>query len=121
MPFNLRNFGKYFLEKEGKEKNINHGAIGNKPTSMGTIGNANINKTRSGKTTTIKPRNETCIITSSSYANHRKYQEEIAFKRNIYERIFKKIEEFNYKTLSHYFLIEDNLYYQLVDVKRKAE
>ena len=116
IPLRLRNFGKFAVGKE-----INPGTMGTKPTSMGADSFKTLNKTRSGKATTIKPRNETNIISSSSYSNHRKYQEEIMFKKNIYERIYRQLDEFNYKTLSHYFLIEDNLYYQLVDVKRKAE
>ena len=117
IPLRLRNFGKFAVGKE-----INPGTMGTKPTSMEPDSFKTLNKTRSGKSgTTIKPRNETNIITSSSYTNHRKYQEEIMFKKNIYERIYKKLDEFNYKTLSHYFLIEDNLYYQLVDAKRKEE
>ena len=116
MPLRLRNFGKFSIGK-----NKNPGTIGIKPTSMGTNTTKSINKTRSGKTTTIKPRNETCLISSSSYSNHRKYQEEIMFKKNTYERIYKKIDDFNYKTFSHYFLLEDNLYFQIVDAKRKEE
>ena len=116
MPIRLRNFGKFAVGRE-----INPGALGTKPTSMRADNFKDLNTTRSGKATTIKPRNETHIITSSSFSKHRKYQEEIMFRKNIFERIYKKINEFNYKTLSHYFLIEDNLYYQLVDSKRKDE
>ena len=116
MPLRLRDFGKSAVGRK-----INEGTIGVKPTSMGNITNQNTNKTISGKTSTIKPRNETSIISSSAYANHKKYQEEIMFKKNTYERIFKKIDEFNYKTFSHYFLLEENLYFQIVDTKRKDE
>ena len=119
MPEKLRNFGK--KGKKEVEKETNQGILGIKPISMGADSFKNVNKTRSGKATTIKPRNETNIISGSSYTNHRKYQEEITFKKNIYERIYKKLDDFNYKTISHYFLIEDNLYYQLVDSKRKIE
>ena len=115
MSKRLRNFGKF-----AEDRDFNPGTMGIRPTSMGGDLKA-INKTRSGKTSTIKPRNVTNIISSSSYSNHRKYQEEIMFKKNIYERIYKKIDEFNYKTLSHYFLCEENLYYQLVDVKKREE
>ena len=117
IPLRLRNFGKFDDDKE-----INLGTKRAKPTYMEEDSFKTLNKTRSGKSgTTIKPRNATNIINSSSYSNHKKYQEEILFKKNIHNRIYKKLDEFNYKTLSHYFLIEDNLYYQLVDVQRKKE
>ena len=116
MPSKLRNFGKYIVGKE-----INHGHLGKNPTSMGSHIYKIQNNTRSGKTSVMKPRNTTKIITSSSFLEHKKYQEEIMFRRNVFERIFKKIDEFNYRTLSHYFLIEDNLYFQLIDAKRKEE
>ena len=116
MPSRLRNFGRFAVGKE-----ISLGHLGKNPTSMGQDIYKMENKTRSGKTSIMKPRNTTNIITSSSFSNHRKYQDEIMLRRNVFERIFKKIDEFNYRTLSHYFLIEDNLYLQLVDAKRKEE
>ena len=116
MPLRLRNFGRFAVGRE-----INPGEIGTKPTAMRADNFKDLNLTRSGKSSTIKPRNVTNIITGSSFTNHRKYQEEIMFRKNIFERIYKKINEFNYKTLSHYFLLEDSLYYQLVDTKRKVE
>ena len=116
MPLRLRNFGKHAMGKE-----INPGHMGVKPTSMGSNIYKTKTKSRSGKTSFIKPRNTTNIITSSSYSKYFKYQEEIMFRRNIFERIYKKIDEFNYKTLSHYFLLEDSLYFQLVENKRKQE
>ena len=116
MPTRLRNFGRFAVGKE-----INLGHLGKAPTSMRTDIYKIQSKSRSGKTSVMKPRNTTNIITSSSFIKHRKYQEEIYSRRNVFERIFKKIDEFNYRTLSHYFLIEDNLYLQLVDAKRKEE
>ena len=116
IPLRLRNFGKFAVGKE-----INPGIMGTKPTSMEPDPFKSLKKPWSGKETTIKPRNETNIITSSSYTNNRKYQDEVTFKKNIHDRIYKKVDEFNYKTISHYFLIEDNLYFQLVDLKRREE
>ena len=116
MPLRLRNFGRYAVGKE-----INPGHMGKNPTSMGSNIYKIQSKTRSGKTSVIKPRNTTNIISGSSFSEHRKYQDEIMSRRNVFERIFKKIDEFNYKTLSHYFLLEDNLYFQLIDTKRKEE
>jgi len=116
MSKRLRNFGRFAMGKE-----INPGHMGTKPTSMGSNIYKTKTKTRSGKTSMIRPRNTTNIISSSSYSNHRKYLEEIMFRKNIFERIYKKIDEFNYKTLSHYFLLEDSLYFQIVEAKRKQE
>ena len=119
MPLRLRNYGRFAVGRE-----INPGHIGTNPTSMGSNIYKSVdktNKTRSGKTSTMRPRNSTNIISSSSYSNRGKYQDEIMFRRNVYERIYKKIDDFNYKTLSHYFLLEDELYFQIIDAKRKEE
>ena len=116
MPLRLRNFGRHAVGRE-----INPGHMGKKPTSMGSNIYKTKAKTRSGKTSMIKPRNTTNIISSSAYCEYRKYLEEIIFRKNIFERIYKKIDEFNYKTLSHYFLLEDSLYFQIVENKRKQQ
>ena len=116
MPLRLRNFGNY---SNGKE--IKPGVIGTKPLSMSRDLFKSSEKTHMSKTHMNKPRNKTNIITGSSYANHSRYKEELLFRKNIYERIFKKINELNYNALSHYFLLEENLYYQIADLKRKVE
>ena len=116
LPMRLRNFGSYAVGKE-----INPGIIGTKPMSMNHDSFKSSGKIQKSKSHLNKPRNKTSIITGSSYANHTRYQEEILFRKNIYERIFKKINELNYNALSHYFLLEEKLYYQIADQKRKKE
>ena len=116
MPMRLRNFGNYAVGRE-----INPGIIGNKPVAMSQYCTKLTDKSRTGKITAIKPRNHTNIISGSSYANNSKFQEELLFKKNIYERIFKTVSDLNYNALSHYFLLEDKLYFSMADHKRREE
>lgn len=58
---------------------------------------------------------------SSSFANHYKTQEEIKMHKGLYERIYKSLDELNYRTLSHYFLIEDQFKDKFLDAKKRRQ
>ena len=121
LPMRLRNFGKYFIGKE-----VSAGALGNNANSMnlmkfGTKVQARNTNSRSGKTTSISLKNKSTLIISSSFMNHYRTQEEIKMHKGLFERIYKKIDELNYRTLSHYFLNEEQLNEKFLDIKKKEE
>ena len=121
LPMRLRNFGKYFIGKE-----VSAGALGNKANSMnlmkfGTKVQARNTNSRSGKTTSTSLKNKSTLIISSSFMNHYRTQEEIKMHKGLFERIYKKIDELNYRTLSHYFLNEEQLNEKFLDIKKKEE
>ena len=121
LPMRLRNFGKYFIGKE-----ISAGTLGNKTNSMNlmSFGSKMQNlksNSRSGKNTSSVLKNKSTLAISSSYMNHYKTQEEIKMNKGLFERIFKKIDELNYRTLSHYFLNEEELIDKFLDDKKKEE
>ena len=121
LPMRLRNFGKYFIGKE-----ISAGTLGNKTNSMNLMTFGAKSQTlklnsRSGKNTSTVLKNKSNLIISSSFMNHYKTQEEIKMNKGLFERIFKRIDELNYRTLSHYFLNEDELSDKFLDQKKKDE
>ena len=124
MPLRLRNFGKYSAEKEIK-KEIEKGVLGDRPNAMNTV---NMNKiqvlstnTRSGRTFSTNIKNKSTILNSSAFTNHATTQNEIKNKKNIYEKVYKKINEFNYNTLANYFTEEENLFSKFLDEKKKEK
>ena len=121
LPMRLRNFGKYFIGKE-----ISAGALGNKTNSMNlmTFGKKSHTRhmnSRSGKNTSTSLKNKSTLIMSSAFMNHYRAQEEIKMHKGLYERIYKRIDELNYRTLSHYFLNEEQLNEKFLDMKKKEE
>ena len=121
MPKRIRNFGKYAVGKE-----VKLGTLGNNSTLL--TANTSQNKSqiksfnsRSGKSFTNNQRNKSSLITNSSFVNHYKTQEEIKYKRNLYERSFKKLDELNYRTLSNFFTEEEKFLDKLVDEKKRDE
>ena len=122
MPKRLRNFGKYV---DGKEKEIKIGTLGTKPNSMNII-NANKSQvistnTRSGKTFSTSIKNKSTLLMSSAFTNYHKTQEEIKYIKSLHEKVYKKIDEFNYNTLANYFCDEENLYSKFIEDKKKEE
>ena len=120
MPLRLRNYGKYAVGKD-----IKVGTLGEKPNPMNIV---SLNKsqvlstnTRSGKTFSIKIKNQSSLLMSSAFTKHGKIQEEIKYKKALHEKVFKKMEEFNYNTLANYFTEEENLFSKFIDDKRKEE
>ena len=119
IPKRLRDFGKYTFKKD-----TNQCALSFRPDSalLSTriIGNPkSFYNSRNTRTTKIK--NKGTIITNSDFTDNFVLQDEIRFKKNTFERMYKKIDEFNYLTLSHYFLQEEELYYKFFDAKKKEE
>ena len=121
LPMRLRDFGKFFIGKD-----ILAGTLGNKTNSMSlmTFGNkkqsVNLNS-RSGKNNSSVLKNKSNLVISSSFMNHNKTQEDIKQHKGLYERIFKRVDEINYRTLSHYFLNEGELIDRFLDEKKKEE
>ena len=121
MPLRIRNFGKFAVGKE-----VKLGALGNKSTIVSMDSNLNKSQvksfdSRSGKTFAFNLRNQSNLITNSSFANHFKTQEEIKYKRNLFERAYKKVDELNYRTLSNFFTEEIKFFDKLIDEKRREE
>ena len=122
MPERLRNFGKYISKKK-----INPGPLGFRPDSnfLSTVEmnnhQINWNKSRSGRSTSNKLRNKGSLLMSSSYTENNVIQDEVRYKKNLMDKVYKKIDELNYLTLSHYFLNEEKLYNKFVDIKKKEE
>jgi hypothetical protein len=58
---------------------------------------------------------------SSAFIKNNIVQKEISFRKDIFERVYKKVDDFNYLTLSHYFLKEEELLFKLMDSKRQEE
>ena len=121
MPLRIRDFGKFAVGKE-----IKLGALGNKSTIL--LSEVSHNKSqiksfdpRSGRAFAGNPRNKSTIVMCSSFANNYKTQEEIKYKRNLYERAYKKVDELNYRTLSNFFTDEEKFYSKLIDERRRAE
>ena len=118
----LRDFGKYTMKKD-----INQGVLSFRPDSafLCTIATnnkqLNYNNCRSGRTTSSKLKSKGTLIMSSAFTDNYLMQDEIRYKRSALERMYKKIDEFNYLTLSHYFLQEDKLYYKFIDSKKKED
>ena len=120
MPLRLRNFGKYIAGKD-----INLGTLGIKPDAMNI---SNIDKkqtaktnTRSGKTFSMSFKNKSRIITSSAFTNHYKTYEQIKYKKGLLEKVYKRINELNYRTLSSYFTDEERIYTEFIDEKRRED
>ena len=122
MPSRLRNFGKFTVEKEVKSK-----ILGYKPNSMNIV-NMNKNQvistnTRSGKTFSTNLKNKSTLITGSSFINQKKntFNEEVKSKKLLNDKVYKKINEFNYNTLASYFTEEEKLYSTFIEEEKKKE
>ena len=121
LPMRLRNFGKFFIGKD-----INPGTLGNKANSMnlmsfGTKNQKRSTNARSGKNASSVLKNKSSLIMSSCFMNHYKTQEEIKMHKGLFERIYKSLDELNYRTLSHYFLIEEQFIDKFLDDKKREE
>ena len=120
MPPRLRNFGKYISGKEVKP-----GTLGKYPTAMNIAHNdkSQMTKTntRSGKTYSTSTKNKSGIIVSSAYTNHSKNLEQVKYKKALHEKVYKKVDELNYRTFSNYFTEEEKIYAEFIDEKKKEE
>ena len=61
------------------------------------------------------------LAMSSAFTKNNVVQKEISFKKDIFDKIYKKMDKFNYMTLSHYFLNEEKLMSKFMDSKRQEE
>ena len=117
-----RDFGKDIMKKD-----INQGVLSFRPDSHflcnipGNIRQLNKYNSRSGKTCTNKERNRGGLMMSAAFIENGIIQDEIRSKKIALKRMHRKIDEFNYLTLSHYFLNEQNLYYKFLDSNKKDE
>ena len=120
MPLRIRNFGRFAVGKEVKV-----GALGNKSSLLSS--NISLNKSHvksfdsRRKTSNGTLRNKSSLVMNSSFSNHYKTQEEVKFKKSLFERAYKKIDELNYRTLSTFFTEEEKFFSKLIDEKRRAE
>ena len=120
MPLRLRNYGKF-----ADKKKIKKGTLGDKPNPMNIV-NANKSQvlctnTKSGKTFSTNIKNKSSLLMSSSFTSHSKINEEVKYKKNLHEKVYRKINEFNYNTLANYFTEEENLYSKFIEDKRKEQ
>ena len=122
MPKRLRNFGKYIAKKE-----FNPGPLGLRPDSnfLSTIEmnsqQIDLNKSRSGRNTSSKIRSKGSLIISSGFNDNNIILDEIRYRTITLDKIYKKIDELNYLTLSHYFLNEEKFHNKFIDTKKKEE
>ena len=120
MPHRLRDFGKFVSGKEYKL-----GVLGDRPDGINI---AHVEKsqvartnTRSGKTYTMNTRNKSTIIASSALPKNYKPLDQIKYKKGLHEKIFRKVDELNYRTLSTYFTEEERVYSEFIDEKKREE
>ena len=115
MPPRMRDFGKYAVGKEiqlgglsvksTSKRSMASSSRMNLMNSYSTLNNsALVNHSRSGLT-----------MSTMTAINLRGINEEMKYKRGIYDKIFRKIDDFNYKTLTYYFLDDDKVYLKLAD------
>ena len=120
MPLRLRNFGKFADKKE-----VKLGTLGDKPNSMYIV-NANKSQvlctnTKSGKTFSTNIKNKSSLLMSSAFTKYGKINDEVKYKKALNEKVYKKMNEFNYNTLATYFTEEENLFSKFIEEKRKEE
>ena len=113
MPMRMRDFGKFAVGKE-----INMGTLSSKATSTNISLKSNLAKTAASSKSM---RSKSTLVLGSAFISHHKVQDEVKYKRGFYEKVYKKIDEFNYKTLSNYFDNDESLYYKLTDEKRRED
>ena len=113
MLMRMRDFGKFAIGKE-----INMETLSSKGTSSSIITKSNISKS---KTITKSNRSKSILILENGFVNDHRVTNGLKYKKGFYEKIYKKIDEFNYKILSNYFDNDESLYYKLTDEKRREE
>ena len=109
----MRDYGRFAVGKE-----ISLGTLSSKGTASHISASSNA---FSKKSLSHSSRSKSNLILGSAFSNYHKVQDEIKYKKGFYDKIYKKIDEFNYKTLSYYFYEDESLYYKLTDDKRREE
>ena len=112
MPPRMRDYGKYAVGKEISLGTLSSKGASTKVSSTSTVfGNKQTHASRSKST----------LILGSAFINHHKIQDEIKYKKGFYDKIYKKLDDFNYRTLSYYFNEDETLYFKLTDEKEREE
>ena len=115
MPMRMRDFGKSAVHKEIFMGTLSSRGASNKIS----IKNSNIGNPQTASV--VHQHSKSSVIMSSAFSDYHKYHDDLKYKKGFYERVFKKIEEFNYRTLALYFDDEENLYFKFTDEKRREE
>ena len=117
MPVRMRDFGKYAVGKE-----IDLGALASRSGSRSnSLSTSRMTGTQSTYASSGINRTKSTLCAGSAFSLGHKIQDDMKYKKGLYEKIYKKIEDFNYMTLSHYFNEEDNLYLKMTDDKHREE
>ena len=117
MPVRMRDFGKYAVGKE-----IDLGALASHSSSRSnSLSTSRLTGTQSTYASSGMNRTKSTLCAGSAFSLGHKIQDDMKYKKGLYEKIYKKIEDFNYRTLSHYFNEEDNLYLKMTDDKHREE
>ena len=143
MPKRLRNFSKYSLkqtpnllalkdhiniyQKSQTFENSIQNPLNFYPNSalVSSIGYTNnppeLKRVNTKYSTVQKNTSKGNLTMSSAFSKNYVIQKEISFIKDIFDKISKKIEHFNYLTLSHYFLREEDLKFKLMETKRQED
>ena len=117
MPVRMRDFGKYAVGKE-----IDLGALASRSGSRSnSLSTSRMTGTQSTYSSSGMNRTKSALCAGSAFSLGHKIQDDMKYKKGLYEKIYKKIDDFNYMTLSHYFNEEDNLYLKMTDDKHREE
>ena len=117
MPVRMRDFGKYAVGKE-----IDLGALASHSIARSnSLSTSRLTGTQSTYASSGMNRTKSTLCAGSAFSLGHKIQDDMKYKKGLYEKIYKKIEDFNYRTLSHYFNEEDNLYLKMTDDKHREE
>ena len=114
MPPRMRDYGRYAVGKE-----IALGTLSSKGAASAI--SLTSNASGSAKSHIHEMRSKSNLILGSAFINYHKIQDEIKYKKGFYDKIYKKLDDFNYRTLSYYFNEDEILYYKLTDDKRREE
>ena len=113
-PLRMRDFGRYAVGKEVKVGTLASSSMISKTlSSTGT--------TRASTLTSSNTKGKSSLNFGSTFSTSHKALDESKYKKGIFEKIFRKLDDFNYKTLSHYFLEEETLYFKLADDAHREE
>ena len=121
MPPRMRDFGRFAVGKEVRLGTLAKTSTMSKTSSTMTTASTAKSSAMMSMSNIKSKASKSTLGTGSALTNSHKMQDETKYRKGIYEKIYRKIDEFNYKTLSHYFLAEENLYYKLADDNHREE
>ena len=114
MPPRIRNFGIYAVGKEVQLGVLESKALPKLDTSAST-------KLTNKAPDTSLQKTKTNLTAGSAFTDLELLQFERKYKKGLYEKIYRKVSNFNYRTLSHYFLDDETIYYKLADWNHRDE